>query len=207
MRELNRCWGLLGTIGLVILIAGTLKEPEVLGDKREGKPEEETYESIFEQVALPRIKNKETPIYLTDAEFSELYTLRAEEPCESERIVELSYEDALLIMQIAAAEAGDDLDGQEWTMRVILNRLEDGSFGGSIREIVSAPGQFEVYKSGRYLTTDIYTSTHLALAAIEGGWDESQGALYFEASSNSDHSWHKKNREFIAEISGQRYYK
>ena len=201
MRELDRIIGVLGTIGLVLLVAGTSKGPDVLGAER-------VVETMTDfEVAEIEVTEEKEIVYLSADDFAELYKLRPEAREENSSIVELSYNDALLLMKVTAAEAGDDLEGEKWTMRVILNRLEDGNFGSSISEIVSAPGQFEVYSSGRYKTTDIYVSTHLALAEIEEGWDESQGALYFEASSNSDHSWHKENRIFIAEISGQRYYR
>ena len=47
----------------------------------------------------------------------------------------------------------------------------------------------------------------IALAMVEQGIDNSQGAIYYEASTNSSQSWHCQNREFLFEAYGQRYYK
>ena len=144
---------------------------------------------------------------LTYEDYSRLYTLKQDVRTTNESIVELSQSDAWLLMQIARSEAGTDEEAQMWVMRVILNRLADGNFGDSIYEIISATGQFEVFSNGSYKTADIEPSTHYALAQIEGGWDETQNALYFEASTNTSKSWHSQNRTLITEISGQRYYK
>ena len=51
------------------------------------------------------------------------------------------------------------------------------------------------------------SETHMALAELEGGKDISQGALFFESSSNSSKSWHRKNKSFLFEEYGQRFYK
>ena len=42
---------------------------------------------------------------------------------------------------------------------------------------------------------------------IEGGWNETNGALYWEANTNSSDSWHKQNLTFIKEVEGNLYYK
>ena len=142
---------------------------------------------------------------LTDDELSKLYT--CQDDIGEDRTVEFCFEDAQLLMQIARAEGGESLEGQKWVMGVILNRLNDGTFGDSIYKIVSAKGQFEVFSSGAYKKADVNTNSHLALAEIESGWNETEGALYFESSCNSSKSWHKQNRTFIREVDGNIYYR
>lgn len=40
---------------------------------------------------------------------------------------------------------------------------------------------------------------------VIGGWDESEGALYFESCENS--SWHSRNLEFLYEVGNHRFYR
>ena len=140
----------------------------------------------------------------TEIDYSLLYSYK--EDVRNDTCLELSVEDATLLMQIARSEGGETLEGQLWVMGVILNRLNNEQFPNTIKEIVSQTGQFEVYTSGGYLKADVNINSHLALAEIEKGNNPTQGALYFEANTNSDNSWHK-SRTFIKEVTGNRYYK
>ena len=82
--------------------------------------------------------------------------------------VELTYEEAQLLMQIAAAEAGGEgPDGQRYVMCCVLNRLDSPEFkGDTIAEIIYAPGQF--YTAG--MSADkVNADTHIALADLEAG--------------------------------------
>lgn len=171
---------------LLVALSSTKKEKE-----REKEPQEPI----------------ETVQILTDKDFEKLYSYKQDIRKHDPKIVELFQSDAWLMMQIARSEGGSTLIGQLWVMRVILNRLENGNFGDSIYEIVSADNQFEVFSNGSYKDAEINANTHLALALIEGGWDETDNALYFESTSNSDESWHKLNRTFVKEVEGNRYYK
>lgn len=142
---------------------------------------------------------------LTEYELSKLYTCKQETRKDS--CLEVNQLDANLLMLISRAEGGDTLNGQLWTMRTILNRLSNGSFGNSIWEIISSFGQFAVFINGSYIYADVNSNTHLALAMIEGGWNETQGALYWRMDKDSEGSWHDNNLEYIATIEGNRYYR
>ena len=144
---------------------------------------------------------------LTQEELSQLYECEPVITNTNTQIVDLTYEEAQLLLRVARAEAGPTLEGQKWSMRVILNRVQDKNFPDSIGEVVNQPNQFEVVSSGVYRNAEINENSHLALAEIEKGWDETEGSLYWEADSNSDHSWHKKNLVYIKTIEGNRYYK
>lgn len=145
------------------------------------------------------------PVILTDNDIQKIYI---ENPVEPEAdVVELTYEEAQLLMKVARAEGGPGLDGQLWAMRTILNRVYHSRFDNTIQEVVSEENQFVVYGNGSYLKADVNANTHLALAMIEGGWDETEGALYWESDTNSNHSWHKKNLDYITTVEGNRYYK
>ena len=142
-----------------------------------------------------------------DIDYSLLYTCKPTIYNVNPDIVEVSYIDAVLLMKVARAEGGATLDGQLWSMRTIINRIYSNDFPDSVQDVVEEDGQFEVVITGSYINADVNSNTHIALAMIEGGWDETQGALYFESSSNSSKSWHKTHLTFIKEVEGQRYYK
>lgn len=81
--------------------------------------------------------------------------------------VELSYEDAQLLMQIAAAEAeGEGPDGQRFVMSVVLNRVASPEWPDTISEVIFEPYQF--YTAGMS-SERVNADTHLALADIESG--------------------------------------
>lgn len=194
---MKRVVGVIGTAALLsaVVLSAPKEVPEIATEVVTEVPTE-----------IQIIETKQID-YLTDEELSLLYTCKPDIRKEDPNIVTLSQNDAWLLMQVARAEAGDDLLGELWSMRVIINRLYDERFPDSIKEIVSSTGQFEVYSTGSYKQAEINETTHYALACIEGGWNETDGAVYFESSSNGDDSWHKRNLDFVAEVNGQRYYK
>lgn len=157
-------------------------------------------ETEIENVELPEIVD--TKVF---PDYSQLYTCRSYKGTDS--CIEVTIQDADLLMKIARSEGGPTLDGQLWTMRVIYNRLSDGSFGNSIWEIVSSAGQFDVFTDGSYINADINSNTHVALAMIESGWNETQGALYWRMDKDSEESWHDRNLQYITTVDGNRYYK
>ena len=161
---------------------------------------------IYEKT--PRAIETETiPIVFTYDLISLLHTTTQEIRKQTPSIIEVNQIDAQLLMKIARAEGGPTLDGQLWSMRTIFNRLSNGSFGSTIWEIISGDGQFEVFINGSYINADVNANSHIALAMIEGGWDETQGALYWRAEEGSEDSWHERNLTYIATIEGNVYYK
>lgn len=87
------------------------------------------------------------------------------------------------LLHIAQAEAGNQgVIGQALVMRVVLNRVEDGYWGDSIHEVLTYPNQFSTVRSGSWYR-EPNADSYEALELIRGGWDESQGALYFRTAS------------------------
>ena len=181
----------IGLMMCLLLVAGCLS----VSNTDEGEVEEE--------VQIVETKKIE---YLTDEDFSKLYTCRADVRKTDDSIVELSQEDAYLLMQVARKEGGTSLNGQMWVARTILNRLDD-NWADSLWGVLTMDNQFEVVTNGSYVNADLNPESHLALAMVEGGWNETDGALYWESNTNSDESWHKKNLTFIKEVDGNLYYK
>ena len=156
-----------------------------------------------EQEELPQvIETKEVHI-LTDEELSRLYSYRPE--VRNDTTINLTQQEAVLLMQIAKSESDGSIRGQLWVMCSIINRLEHGC-GESIWEIVNQDNQYEVVQSGKYLKADIDFNSHYALALLEKGYNPTD-AMYFEAKSNSDDSWHKKSLEYVGEAGGNIFYK
>ena len=71
----------------------------------------------------------------------------------------VSDKDIELMERIVAAEArGEGVDAQEAVATVILNRWQDGSFGETLRDVMTADGQFADPYDG-----EIQLATHLAV--------------------------------------------
>lgn len=180
---------LIGLIMCLLMVAGCMSVPNA----DEGASEKEV-------VATKKIE------YLTDEQLSQLYTCKQDVRKVDSSIVELSQADAWVLMQVGRSEGGSGLDGQLWTMRTILNRL-DANWADSLWGVLTMEEQFKVVMNGTYKNADVNSDSHIALALIEGGWNDTEGALYWESCTNSSESWHKKNLEFIKEVDGNRFYK
>ncbi len=101
--------------------------------------------------------------------------------------IQLSYEDAQLLMQIAAAESADQgMEGMLRVMTVIINRTESDKFPDTIFEVVSQKNAFESYTNGSYLTAEITPECHLALAELEKNKDLEKNLYAFENKNNGN---------------------
>lgn len=153
------------------------------------------------------IDTKEVNV-LTNEDYSKLYTLRNDERKSNTEIVELDQEDAWLLMQLAVHETGDyGAESQYFVMMVIINRLRSDEFPNTIREVLLQKNPIQFLPEEILVKQVPNADSHIALAMVEQGIDNSQGAIYYEASTNSSQSWHCQNREFLFEAYGQRYYK
>lgn len=96
--------------------------------------------------------------------------------------VNLTFEEMELLESIAMAEAeGEDVSGKALVMRVVLNRCQRDSM--SVSEVIHSPNQFAVGRMGIKPSEDC----HEALNMVIEGWDESQGACYFNAGHYSEY--------------------
>ena len=101
--------------------------------------------------------------------------------------IQLSYEDAQLLMKIAAAEsANQGYEGMLKVMTVIINRTESEKFPNTIFEVVSQKNAFESYANGSYLTAEITPECHMALATIEKNKDLEKNLYAFENKNNGN---------------------
>lgn len=130
-----------------------------------------------------------------------------EENAATQRSMDWDSEDSEILLRIAMAEAeGEGVTGKALVMMVVINRVWNDSFPNSIEGVVFQSGQFtSVNSGGRYYTRTPDAECYEALGLVLGGWDESQGALYFESCTGS--SWHERNLEFLFEYGNHKFYK
>lgn len=115
--------------------------------------------------------------------------------------------DSQKLLKLAMAEAeGESVEGKALVMLVALNRVWSDEFPDSIEEVIFQKNQFSpVAEGGRYWTTEPDAGCYEALELVMDGWDESQGALYFESTGKD--GLHSQNLEFLFEFGGHKFYR
>lgn len=171
------------------------------------KPKEEVKSEVL-SVKIEEIKIEE--VIKHTEEVDEL----VKEEVEEENILigssEFGLEDALILHKISIAEAGgESVESMALIMLVVLNRANDDYFPDSIEEVVfqkvSGKAQFTPTVDGNYNDAQPNEKSEKAMELVLSGWDESNGALYFEACKGE--SWHSKNLDLLFERDGIRFYK
>lgn len=119
-----------------------------------------------------------------------------------------SAEEDTILLQIAMAEAeGEGVEGKALVMCVVLNRVWSAGFPNSIEAVVFQKNQFSpVAPGGRYYTVTPDAECYEALDMIKRGWDESEGATFFEAYYNSS-TWHRDNLQRLFQYGNHIFYK
>lgn len=99
-------------------------------------------------------------------------------------------DEAYMLANIAMAEAeGEDTKGKALVILVVLNRVWSDEFPETIEEVITQSRQFTAYENGRYDRVEPSEDCYRALELVKQGWDESQGAMYFERTS-TESTWH-----------------
>ena len=130
--------------------------------------------------------------------------LKSEDESDEDEAEEVS-EDEYLLAKIAMAEAeGEDTEGKALVICVVLNRAASDDFPDTIEEVIYQEGQFASVGIRWEIEPD--DDCYAALTMVLEGWDESQGALYFE-STNSESSWHRDNLTYLFEHGGHIFYR
>lgn len=121
-------------------------------------------------------------------------------------IREFTTDDAYILAKLAMAEAeGEDLEGKALVMMAALNRVESEDFPNSIRGVVFQKKQFSPVSDGRYWDVEPNEECYKALNLIKNGWDDSDGALFFESGHGS--GWHKRHLTFLFKHGRHYFYK
>ena len=189
------CLGLVGVLAFEIVMANT---------------------TITDNAPIETEKLCEVHAY-THEELSKLYSCH-EQP-KNETTLQFTQEEAMMLMRLAKHEAGytntDDISSdninaksQALIMLVVINRVKSDKFPNTITEVLyqKNPVQFSIFIDGSIMNTEPDFNSHLALALIESGWDESQGAIYFDAEWGGN-TWQSKNCELLYIDQGTRFYK
>lgn len=129
------------------------------------------------------------------------------EPVFEEDTLKISEADREVLLKVSMAEAeGECTEGKAMVMRVVLNRVASDEFPDNIEDVVMEENQFSVTReNGRYYTVVPNEDCYKALEMVLQGWNESQGALYFE--SEKKEGWHIRNLEYLFPLGEHRFYR
>lgn len=114
-----------------------------------------------------------------------------------------------LLARIAMAEAeGESIEGKAMVIRVVLNRKESSAFPDTIEGVIFEDGQFTPVENGRFERVEPDAECWAALnMVLIDEWDESEGALYFEAIYNGEETWHSENLKYIKTVGNHNFYR
>lgn len=138
------------------------------------------------------------------------------EPDLSKPSLDWGAEDSYLLAKIAMAEAeGEGVEGKAMVIMVVINRVWAEGFPDSIEDVIfDYSEEKDIYQfspvapGGRWWTTEPDEECYEALRIIMvEKWDESEGALYFEATYNGEDTWHSENLEYIKTVGNHNFYK
>lgn len=116
-------------------------------------------------------------------------------------------DDSYLLAKIAMAEAeGEDVEGKALVILVVLNRVWTDEFPGTIHDVIYQKNQFSPIANGRFDRVEPDDECYEALEMVMSGWDESNGALYFESEKSAD-NWHSRHLDYLFTHGGHRFYK
>lgn len=119
----------------------------------------------------------------------------------------LSENDKYLLAKMIMAEAeSEPFTGQALVGLVILNRVDSPYFPDTVEGVIYEEGQFSPIDNGRWEAVEPDDSCKAAVDFIGTGWDESQGATYFESITN-DSEWHEENLEYLFTKGGHKFYR
>lgn len=124
----------------------------------------------------------------------------------AEPVLDLSDGEKEMLLRIGMAERGGSGCPEciALVMCTVLNRVESGRFGGSISKVLFAQDQFTPVSTGYYYRVKPNELCYDALEMIVYGWDESQGALYYEWCEGE--SWHSRNLNLLFQHCDTRFY-
>lgn len=114
--------------------------------------------------------------------------------------------EAYLLAKLAMAEAeGEDKTGKALVILTVLNRVESDRFPNTIEKVIYQENAFTPIRNGRFEAVEPNAECWGALAMVERGWDGSQGALYFERTTDAS-TWHSRNLDKLYEWGNHTFY-
>lgn len=121
-------------------------------------------------------------------------------------VVELTEEEKTMLLKLGMAERGREgcTECIALVMCTVLNRVEADRFGSSVKSVILAPEQFTPVMDGTYDSAEPNQQCQDALDMVVYGWDESQGALFYEWCEGE--SWHSQNLHLLFQHCDVRFY-
>ena len=189
----------LGLYALIFLLISLWTVKCVLQLRPEKAPEQVTLqtEAAEEPDTVPSVT--EVP---TEAPTEE----PTEAPTEPVYVYSFTPEEEELLLKLAMAERGETgcQDCIALVMRTVLNRVESPKFAAKIRNVIYTQDQFTPAMDGTMESAVPNQLCRDALELIKTGWDESQGALYYEWCEGD--SWHSRSLNLLFQHCDVRFY-
>ena len=122
-------------------------------------------------------------------------------------LLSLTEAEQTMLLKIGMAERGECgcTECIALVMRTVLNRVNADRFGSSISSVLYAQDQFTPVMDGTYDSAQPNDRCREALEMVLMGWDESQGALYYEWCQGE--SWHSQNLDLLFQHCDVRFYR
>ena len=164
--------------------------------------------ALPEETTIPETTIPETTV-MTEPESTSVPTTEpTEAPTETTQPVLLTFteEEEELLLKIGMAERGDTYCPTcvALVMRTVLNRVDSPKFPSTVKGVIYAENQFTPVAEGTFEDTVPNDVCRMALKSIKEGWDESQGALYYEWCEGP--SWHSQNLHLLLQHCDTRFY-
>ena len=123
-----------------------------------------------------------------------------------EPVLNLTEEEKTMLLKLGMAERGSTKCTEciALIMRSVINRVEAGHFR-TIRGAIFAQDQYLPVADGSFDSAQPNEQCYEALDMVIYGWDESQGALFYEWCEGE--SWHSKNLHLLFQHCDTRFYK
>lgn len=194
-------------VGAAVFMFAGVKETFI---KAQGATEETETVTVVEASEIETVTLEPATEEVIEVEIT---TEAQTEKCESMiQSRDWSWEESYLLAKIAMAEAeGEDVEGKALVIAVVLNRVWSNSFPGTIEEVIFQYNEAtDVYQfsplrpGGRWWTTEPNEECWDAVSMVQEGWDESQGALYFESMSKS--KWHQNHLQYLFQHGNHYFY-
>ena len=167
------------------------------------RPEKEP-EQIILQTEAAEPAETEPPV--TEAPTEAPAAAPTEAPTEPVYVYSFTPEEEQLLLKLGMAERGETgcVNCVALVMRTVLNRVEGPKFASNIRNVIYTQDQFTPAMDGTLEKAVPNQLCHEALEMIKTGWDESQGALYYEWCEGD--SWHSRSLNLLFRHCGVRFY-
>lgn len=170
----------------------------------------ESTESAESEVITTEVETTEIMQAIETIEYAEMIKSTEQREEESSTLadgMDLDGDESYMLCKIAMAEAeGESTEGKALVMLVVLNRVSSDGFPNTIEGVIFQAGQFSPIADGRYYNIEPNEDCWKAYELITvDKWDESQGALFFEACTSG--SWHSESLEYLFQYGNHRFYR